>query len=136
MNEDVTSGSTNWELVSGVPGNIAVSSITFDPTDPQEGIGTGEQYTQGAANGNGIYKSTDGGNNWVSDPILAGGGDTTAGGNDLRSGLFYINDIKAWEDPDGDVHIYAGVGSTGYVGSGGGGSSGPVNVLGLQNVVL
>ena len=138
VNQDVTNGANDWELVSGVPGNIAVSSMTVDPTNPQVMyIGTGEQYTQGAANGNGIYKSTDGGQNWVRLNVpLAGGGDTTAGGNDLRSGLFYVNDIVAWEDPDGDVHIYAGVGSAGYVGSGGGGSSSPVNILGLQNAGL
>lgn len=138
VNENVTSGSTQWELVSGVPGNIAVSSMTVDPTDPQVMyIGTGEQYTQGAANGNGIYKSTDGGQNWTRLTVpLAGGGDTTAGATFLKSGLFYVNDIVAWEDPDGDVHIYAGVGSAGYVGSGGGGSSSPNNQLGLQNAGL
>ena len=138
VNENVTSGSTQWELVSGVPGNIAVSSMTVDPTNSQVMyIGTGEQYTQGAANGNGIYKSTDGGQNWTRLTVaLAGGGDTTAGATFLKSGLFYINDIVAWEDPDGDVHIYAGVGSAGYVGSGGGGSSSPNNQLGLQNAGL
>ena len=135
VNSDVTNLGNTWDLVTGVPGNIAVSSMTVDPTNPQlMYIGTGEQYTQGAANGNGIYKSQNGGNTWFKLNVpLAGGGDTSAGGNDLRSGLYYVNDIVAWENPSGNVVLFAGVGSTGYVGSGGGGSSSPVNILGLQN---
>ncbi len=138
VNEDVTDGLSDWELVTGVPGNIAVSSMTVDPTNPQRMyLGTGEQYTQGAANGNGIYRSTNGGTTWTRLNVdLAGGGDTTAGGNDLRSGLYYVNDIQVWETPGGAIHIYAGVGSAGYVGSGGGGSSSPFNILGLQNAGL
>lgn len=138
VNPDVTNLGSNWELVSGVPGNIAVSSMTFDPTNPQiMYLGTGEQYTQGAATGNGIYKSTNGGTTWNKLTVtLAGGGDTTAGGNDLRSGLYFVNDIIAWQAPGGNIEIYAGVGSAGYVGSGGGGSSSPANILGLQNAGL
>ncbi len=138
VNSDVTDLGNEWQLVNGVPGNIAVSSMTVDPTDPQiMYIGTGEQYTQGAANGNGIYKSLNGGTSWFKLNVpLAGGGDTTAGGNDLRSGLYYVNDIVAWQAPSGVVNLFAGVGSTGYVGSGGGGSDDPVNILGLQNAGL
>lgn len=137
-NDDVTDLGNTWQLVSGVPGNIAVSSMTFDPTNPQiMYVGTGEQYTQGAANGNGIYRSMNGGASFTRlNVTLSGGGDTTAGGLDLRSGLYYVNDIIAWEPPSGGMHIYAGIGSTGYVGSGGGGSSSPQNVLGLQNAGL
>ncbi|MEP2937520.1 MAG: T9SS type A sorting domain-containing protein [Gilvibacter sp.] len=137
-NDDVTNLGNTWQLVVGVPGNIAVSSMTYDPNDPQiMFLGTGEQYTQGAANGNGIYKSFNGGTTWFKlDVALAGGGDTTAGGIDLQSGLYYVNDIIAWEAPSGTTHLYAGIGSTGYVGSSGGGSSSPQNVLGLQNAGL
>jgi len=133
-NNNVTINS-EWQLITTVPGNIAVSSITADPTNPTTlYLGTGEQYTQGVANGNGIYKSIDNGNTWTRLTVnLAGGGDTTAGSNFLVSGLYYVNDIQAWEDPSGTVHIFAGIGSAGYVGSGGGGSSSPSNVLGLQN---
>ena len=64
INFDISSPSSRWYNVS-LPHNLAVSSITYDPNDPQNMfIGTGESYTGGAVNGNGIWRSTDGGFTW------------------------------------------------------------------------
>ncbi len=64
VNNDVTTRSNPWERV-GIPENLAVSSITFDPNNSMiMYIGTGESYVQGQVNGNGIWKSTNGGASW------------------------------------------------------------------------
>ncbi len=64
VNDDVTTRSNPWERV-GIPENLAVSSITFDPNNTQiMYLGTGESYVQGQVNGNGIWKSTNGGTTW------------------------------------------------------------------------
>ncbi len=64
VNEDVTTRSNQWDRV-GIPENLAVSSITFDPNNTQiMYVGTGESYVGGNVNGNGIWKSTDGGASW------------------------------------------------------------------------
>ena len=56
-----------------MPQNLAVSSITYDPNDTKTFYaGTGESYTAGDALGNGLWKSTDGGDSW--NKIM--GGDT------------------------------------------------------------
>ncbi len=63
-NNDITDPLSPWVEVS-FPHNLAVSSITYDPQNPQNMfVGTGESYTGGAVNGNGIWRSTDGGNTW------------------------------------------------------------------------
>ena len=64
VNDDITNLNSAWHNV-GLPHNLAVSSITYDPNNPQNMfVGTGESYTWGAVNGNGIWRSTDGGNTW------------------------------------------------------------------------
>lgn len=53
-----------WQRI-GIPENLAVSSITYDPNNTQNMfLGTGESYVSGAVNGNGIWRSTDGGTTW------------------------------------------------------------------------
>ena len=48
-----------------MPENLAVSCITYDPNNTNTFyVGTGESYVQGTINGNGLWKSTDAGNNW------------------------------------------------------------------------
>ena len=75
LNEDVTSVSSEWQNVS-FPHNLSVSSIAYDPNNPQNMfVGTGESYTGGAVNGNGIWRSTDGGQTWEH---VFGGQDGTA----------------------------------------------------------
>jgi len=64
INNDITNPSSEWQL-TGLPHNLAVSSITYDPNNTQNMfVGTGESYTGGAVNGNGIWRSTDGGQTW------------------------------------------------------------------------
>jgi subtilisin-like proprotein convertase family protein/photosystem II stability/assembly factor-like uncharacterized protein len=130
VNQDITNASSAWTLVSGVPSNMNISCITVDPRDSNTWyIGTGEQYTFGAAVGNGIYKTTDGGVNWTNIPVqLAGGGDINfSASNTFLSGLYYINGIQAWNNGT-STEIFIGVGAHSY-----GDSSSPSNWLGLQN---
>lgn len=65
VNDDIESGSSSWQRV-GISENLAVSSITVDPINPQiMYVGTGESYTGGNINGNGVWQSTDGGTSWA-----------------------------------------------------------------------
>ncbi len=64
VNNDITNPNSAWQNTS-LPHNLAVSSITYDPNNTQNMfVGTGESYTGGAVNGNGIWRSTDGGQTW------------------------------------------------------------------------
>ncbi|MCF6349734.1 MAG: T9SS type A sorting domain-containing protein [Flavobacteriaceae bacterium] len=64
VNDNIESGISSWQLLD-VPENLAVSSIIADPNNPQiMYVGTGESYVAGAVNGNGIWKSEDGGTTW------------------------------------------------------------------------
>lgn len=60
-------GEFQWESIPGFKGNVAISSIVQNPDQPNEMfVGTGEGWFNGDAyRGNGIYKSVDGGENWV-----------------------------------------------------------------------
>lgn len=92
MNEDITNATSDWQRVTGVPANMAVSAITVDPLNTNTMyIGTGEVYTAGNVNGNGVYKSTDGGYNWTH--IY---GATTG---PVEDRVIYIQDIIAWVNP-------------------------------------
>jgi hypothetical protein len=63
-------GNPSWEYVSGSFAINSIGSITVDPTDPSGNtiwVGTGEGNTcgSGCVHGQGIYKSTDGGDTWT-----------------------------------------------------------------------
>ncbi|MEQ3690559.1 MAG: T9SS sorting signal type C domain-containing protein [Flavobacterium sp.] len=93
VNNDITSAASVWQQTSGVPSNIAVSCITVDPNNTNiMYIGTGEVYTWGAVNGNGVYKSIDGGLNWIN---IFG----AATSSNVRDNITYIQDIIAWNNP-------------------------------------
>jgi hypothetical protein len=93
VNNNVTSAGSVWQQMNGVPSNLAVSCITVDPNNSNiMYIGTGEVYTWGAVNGNGVYKSVDGGLNWIN--IF--GAATNA---NVRDNITYIQDIIAWNNP-------------------------------------
>ncbi|PQJ82572.1 T9SS type A sorting domain-containing protein [Polaribacter glomeratus] len=66
-NTNIADANSVWQRV-GIPENLTVSTITFDPNNKQVFyVGTGESYvghTDGSANGDGIWKSTDGGATW------------------------------------------------------------------------
>ncbi|MBI9041051.1 proprotein convertase P-domain-containing protein [Lutibacter sp.] len=129
-NEDITNANSSWTLVSGVPSNMNISCITVDPNDIDKKtwyIGTGEQYTFGAAVGNGVYKTIDGGTTWTHLTIQLAGGGTS--GSDF-AGIYYINDIVAW-DKGATTDIFIGVGTHVY-----GDAANPTNWLGFQNAGL
>ncbi len=64
-NTNISNANSEWELI-GIPENISVSSIAVDPNNSNIFyVGTGESYTGGDTNGNGLWKSIDGGNKWT-----------------------------------------------------------------------
>jgi trimeric autotransporter adhesin len=92
VNNDITATAGTWTQVSGVPSNMAVTCMTIDPQNTNiMYIGTGEIYTGGMVNGNGVYKSIDGGVTWR---LIFGG--TT---NNIADQITYIQDIIAWVNP-------------------------------------
>jgi hypothetical protein len=67
------SDSPRWKFISDAFATNAIGAITIDPTDPSGDtiyVGTGEPNASADSGaGQGIYKSTDGGNSWT---LLAG----------------------------------------------------------------
>ncbi len=64
-NTNISDPLSVWIRLS-LPENLAVSCITVDPNNSQVWyVGTGESYVGGDCNGDGLWKSTDGGNTWV-----------------------------------------------------------------------
>ncbi|MGA0431575.1 MAG: hypothetical protein ACO3M9_06300, partial [Flavobacteriaceae bacterium] len=98
VNEDIDSPTNSeWSMVTGVPGNLAISVIVQDPNNPNiMYAGTGESYTNSDAMGNGIYKSTDSGNNWTR--VAHVDFSSTVYSNQIFvDGGFFINDIQIWD---------------------------------------
>ncbi len=135
VNNDITSSSSQWNRVQNVPGNLSVTSITVDPRNSNTlYIGTGEQYTAGAVVGNGVYRSTNGGTTWQAVNIPAAGAATLSfnANNLFLSGLFYVNDVVAWNNTSQNrTELFVGVGAHVY-----GDASSPSNWLGLQTAGL
>jgi len=64
LNTDITDASVAWTEVN-LPKNLAISCITHDPNDTNTFyVGTGESYVFGDVNGNGLWRSKDGGLTW------------------------------------------------------------------------
>lgn len=132
VNENITNAKSTWEQVAGVPSNMNVSCLAVDPRNSNIWyLGTGEQYTFGAAVGNGVYKTTDGGVTWNQLNIIAEGvGDLSSSTSSLLAGIYFINDIVAW-DNGSSTEVFVGVGSHIY-----GDSNDPLNFLGPQSAGL
>ena len=63
-NINISSASSQWTRVN-IPENLAVSCITYDPNNLNVFyIGTGESYVGGDVNGDGVWKSSNGGTTW------------------------------------------------------------------------
>jgi hypothetical protein len=108
VNNDITATAGTWSQVSGVPSNMAVTCMTIDPQNTNTMyIGTGEVYTSGMVNGNGVYKSIDGGTTWR----LIFGGNT----NTVADQITYIQDIIAWVNPSTSLtEVYFGADAYNY----------------------
>lgn len=60
-NTNISNASSVWVRV-GIPENLAVSTITYDPNNTNIFyVGTGESYVGGDVNGDGVWKSVNGG---------------------------------------------------------------------------
>ena len=116
-NTKISDENQPWSRIEGVPGNLAVSVIVQD--EDNHAIiyaGTGESYTSGDASGNGIYKSTNGGTDWIQ---VYGNKTQTATQttNEDVDGYFYINDIVLYDHDQNSAtpnHIFAALGSSGH----------------------
>ncbi|MEM9325998.1 MAG: fibronectin type III domain-containing protein [Bacteroidota bacterium] len=69
-NSNITSASTVWQNIDDFWANIAITTITYDPTNTQTFyVGTGEGFFNAdAIRGAGIWKSTNGGVSWTQLP--------------------------------------------------------------------
>lgn len=136
VNNNINSPSSPWTIVPGIASNLSVNSFAIDPNNTNIiYIGTGEQYTFGAAVGNGVYKTTDGGTTWNNVNITpAGPGSLTGTGNIFDAGIFFVNDMII-RNNNGTSEIYAGIGASLYA-SPNGNIGNPNNVLGAQSAGL
>ena len=132
-NTNISSSASTWARVVNVPGNLSVTSITVDPRNSNIWyVGTGEQYTAGDVVGNGVYMTTDGGSSWsaINIPPADGGDISYSATNLFLSGIYYVNDVLAW-DNGSSTELFVAVGAHVY-----GDSSDPSNWLGLQTAGL
>jgi len=64
-NTNISNANSQWTLID-LPEHLNVTVITHDPNNSDIFyLGTGESYTSGDANGNGVWKSEDRGVTWV-----------------------------------------------------------------------
>jgi hypothetical protein len=64
-NTNISNATSAWTRIN-IPENLAVSCITYDPNNTNIFyVGTGESYVGGDVNGDGVWKSTDGGNTFT-----------------------------------------------------------------------
>lgn len=107
-NNDISNNNSSWQAVDDYWPSLSVSSIAFDPNQPQTFyVGTGEYqtarivYRESSGVGIGIWKSEDAGQTWNIIPST--------------ENFKYISDLKV-RNEDGISAIYAGVVSGYYHG--------------------
>ena len=107
---ETTDGGTTWTPLTDNQPTLSIGSIAIDPTNTQTiYVGTGEQDYLNSYYGAGILKSTDGGSTWTQLGQSAFVGPFSAG-----AGGAYIGSLAI----DAAGHVFAGVLSTGTLGSG------------------
>lgn len=110
VNENITSETSPWKKVEGLPANLNISCLTVDPRDSNIWYaGTGEQYTGGDVVGTGVYKTTNGGGTWTK-VLDVERFKTPGSGQNARviGGVYYINDIEAWDNGT-STEVFIGV---------------------------
>jgi hypothetical protein len=106
---DITNNNNEWQPVDDFWSSLNISCITYDPNDPMIFyVGTGEAetaliiYRESSGVGDGIWRSTDGGQTWsLMESTIA---------------FEYVTDLLV-RDEGGQSVIYAGVASGNYKGS-------------------
>jgi hypothetical protein len=101
--KNALTGNPSWEYLSGSFAINAIGSITVDPTDPTGNtiwVGTGEGNTcgSGCVHGQGIYKSTDGGDTWTGPygkSVFGGRGVSSIAINPNNSNVIYASSTFA-----------------------------------------
>lgn len=95
-----TNGGTSWAPITDLIPNITVSSMVMEPGNPQviylgtgEGVAAFQRDTSGDFRGAGIFKTTDGGTNWIRL-------DSTA-----NADFYFVNDLIV--SPKDKNRIYA-----------------------------
>ncbi len=108
-NSNITDVNSSWEPVDDFWPDLSISSMAYDPNNTQVFyVGTGEAqtariiYRASSGVGNGIYKTTDGGQTWFSIPST--------------TDFDYITDIVV-KNENGQSVVYAGVASGTYMGT-------------------
>ncbi len=107
-NDDITNSNSEWTPVDDFWPDLAVSCMAYDPNNTDVFyVGTGEAqtariiYRASSGVGNGIYKTTDGGDTWAT--------------LESTEGFDYITDLVVKDENDQSV-IYAAVASGTYMG--------------------
>ncbi len=108
-NNNISDTDSPWTPVNDMWENLSISSIAYDPNDTETFYaGTGEietavvTYRESSTKGVGIWKSTDGGENWELLPST----------EDFE----YVPDVVVRDEGSGQSVIYAAVGSGTYKG--------------------
>jgi len=82
-NTKISDPNSQWIKIEGIPENLPVTAITYDPNNKQIFyIGSGESYTNQGV-GNGLWQSKDGGATW----------NKIYGGRNGQNGIPFINDV-------------------------------------------
>jgi len=82
-NTSISDPTSQWIKIEGIPENLPVTAITFDPNNNQIFyVGSGESYTNQGV-GNGLWQSKDAGATWSK----------IYGGRNGQNGIPFINDV-------------------------------------------
>jgi hypothetical protein len=102
-NNNITDSAVSWIPVSDFWNSLSITTIVFDPINPQNMyVATGEGYQVGATIGAGIWKSTNGGNTWSQ--------------LSATQNFVYINDLIMRKEGGSSV-LYAAVDGNNYKGT-------------------